>query len=83
MRQHPSPTPSEWPALQNQVFSALLQCAVEATSLDTTLGEINVRLLSEGLSEEYAAALTDTLHRWYAATDPPGDSGESSATAQQ
>ena len=86
MRQHPSPTPTEtwtWPALQNQVLRALLHCAVEATSLDATLGEVNVGFLSEGLSEEYAAALTDTLHRRYAADALPVDSGESSATAQQ
>ena len=75
MRQHPSPVPSEtWalPALQNNVFRVLLQCAVEATSLSATLGEINVRLIGEGLSEEHAAALTSTLRRWYVTTDPPG-----------
>ena len=74
LRQHPSPMPSEtWaiPALQTGVLRTLLQCAVDATSLNTVLGEVNVRLLGEGLSQEHAVALTDTLHRWYIAHDPP------------
>ena len=55
---------------------------MEATSLSVTLGEVNVQLLSEALSEEHAVALTETLQRWYLATDPPGNSVLGSAQAQ-
>ena len=77
LQQHPSSTPStDWAltSLQNNVFRALMQCSVAASSLQATLDEVHRRLQLEGCTPEDASILTSTLHRWYVTGALPSES---------
>ena len=59
MQQHPSPSPhTTWTitSLQREVLHTLMQRAIASTSTQMVYGELNVRFLAEGLSEDHSTS---------------------------